>query len=133
MWPAAAQPPAGDDPQAMALFAHKEGIRDILAFVATVRSLRETGHLPDAYVTKEAAEARGWHGGGLCSVLPGHAIGGDLFRDLSRQLPEIPGRLWREADLDETCRSRGPERLIFSNDGLIYVTVDHYRSFAPVP
>ena len=91
MWPAAAQPPAGDDPQAMALFAHKEGIRDILAFVATVRSLRETGHLPDAYVTKEAAEARGWHGGGLCSVLPGHAIGGDLFRDLSRQLPEIPG------------------------------------------
>jgi hypothetical protein len=41
--------------------------------------------------------------------------------------------MWREADLDETCRSRGPERLIFSNDGLIYVSPDHYGTFLPVP
>lgn len=89
--------------------------------------------MPEPYVPKEAARAHGWRGGGLCSVWPGHVIGGDFFRNFSEELPTGPGRVWREADLDETCRSRGPRRLIFSNDGLIYVTVDHYFSYVPVP
>ena len=131
--PATAQSLGGADPQVLAAFARQEGLRDVPAFVATVRSLRESGHLPDAYVTKQAAAAHGWHGGRLCEAWPGHVIGGDLFDNSRRQLPVNPGRVWREADLDETCRSRGPERLIFSNDGLIYLTVDHYRRFAPVP
>ena len=131
--PAAAEPPGGADPEALAAFARQEGLRDVPAFLATVRSLRESGHLPDAYVTKQAAAAHGWHGGGLCEVWPGHVIGGNLFDNFRRQLPSNPGQVWREADLDETCRSRGPERLIFSDDGLIYVSPDHYVTFLPVP
>lgn len=131
--PVTAQPLGAADPQALADFARQEGLRDVPAFVATVRTLRETGHLPEAYVTKQAATEHGWHGGGLCDVWPGHVIGGDMFDNSRRQLPSNPGRIWREADLDETCRSRGAERLIFSTDGLIYVTADHYRRFAPVP
>jgi hypothetical protein len=131
--PAGAQTPSVADPQALAEFARQAGVRDVPGFVATVQSLRETGHLPDAYVTKQAAAAQGWHGGGLCEVWPGHVIGGNLFDNSRRQLPPNPGRMWREADLDETCRSRGPERLIFSNDGLIYVSPDHYGTFLPVP
>ena len=131
--PATAQSPGGADPEALAAFARQNGLRDVPAFVATIKTLRETGHLPDAYVTKGAAADHGWHGGGLCDAWPGHVIGGDVFDNSRRQLPPHPGRVWREADLDETCRSRGAERLIFSNDGLIYLSIDHYRSFAPVP
>jgi len=130
--PAAAQSP-GADPQVLAEFARQERLRDVPAFVATVQTLREAGHLPEAYVTKKAATEHGWHGGGLCEAWPGHVIGGDVFDNSRRQLPSNPGQVWHEADLDETCYSRGPERLIFSDNGLIYITVDHYRSFARVP
>jgi hypothetical protein len=49
------------------------------------------------------------------------------------QAPCQMARGYHEADLDETCNSRGPKRLIFSEDGAIYVTPDHYRHFIPVP
>ncbi|MBV8535208.1 MAG: ribonuclease, partial [Alphaproteobacteria bacterium] len=92
------------------------------------------GHLPSNYVTKRRAERLGWHAGAdLCRVAPGDAIGGDRFQDHAHQLPEAAGRRWREADLDEHCGRRGTHRLIWSNDGLYFVTVDHYRSFVPVP
>jgi len=65
--------------------------------------------------------------------LPGHVIGGDAFNNFGGQLPAAPGRGYREADLDPTCRERGAKRLIFSNDGLIFVTTDHYRTFTRVP
>ena len=106
--PAAAQTPSVASPEVLAQFARQAGVRDVPAFVATVRTLRQTAHLPQAYVTKQAAAAHGWHGGGLCEALPGHVIGGDLFDNSRRQLPPSPDREWREADLDETCRSRGP-------------------------
>jgi ribonuclease T1 len=60
-------------------------------------------------------------------------IGGDIFRNFGKALPSAPGRVYREADLDTDCRSRGPKRLIFSSDGLIFITVDHYNSFTAVP
>ncbi|HEX3536544.1 MAG TPA: ribonuclease domain-containing protein [Stellaceae bacterium] len=131
--PAAAQSGDGADPQVLADFARQAGVHDAPAFVVTVQTLHEIGHLPASYVTKQAAAEHGWHGGGLCEVWPGHAIGGDLFDNSRRQVPSSAGRVWHEADLDETCRSRGPVRLIFSNDGLIYLSPDHYRSFVPVP
>jgi|SRR5690348_8718848 len=126
--PAAAQ--LTTDPQPLAAFAQQSGLRDISGFVDAVQSLRATGHLPPRYVTKEEAAAHGWRGGGLCTVWPGHAIGGDLFTNAGRPLPR---RLYREADLDETCSSRGPKRLIFADDGAIWLTQDHYRHFVPVP
>jgi len=126
--PAGAQ--LATDPQGLAAFAEKSGLRDVSGFVETVRSLRATGQLPPRYVTKEQAAVHGWHGGGLCSTWPGHAIGGDVFTNAGHPLPR---RIYREADLDETCNSRGPKRLIFSDDGAIWLTPDHYGHFIPVP
>ena len=129
--PAVAQ--LAPEPQALAAFAQRLGLRQVEAFVETVESLRRTQRLPPRYGTKGAARAHGWRGGGLCSAWPGHVIGGDAFHNFGGRLPAAPGRTWREADLDADCRGRGPKRLVFSHDGLIYVTVDHYNSFAPVP
>ena len=130
--PAAEAQLSGADPPALAAFAQKTGLRDVSGFVETVQSLRATGHLPPRYATKEEAAAHGWHGGGLCTIWPGHAIGGDVFDNAGRALPNS-GHHYREADLDETCGSRGPKRLIFSEDGTIYLTPDHYRHFMPIP
>ena len=121
------------DPQTLPEFAHSLGLREAGAFVETVQSLRAVNRLPPRYVTKEQARARGWRGGGLCALWPGHVIGGDGFHNFGTALPAAPGRKYREADLDSDCRSRGPKRLVFSNDGRIYVTVVHYNNFVPVP
>src|SRR5436305_1032690 len=127
-----AQLPA-PDPKALAAFAEKAGLRDTAGFVETVQSLRAGGKLPPRYASKDEAAAHGWHGGGLCAVWPGHMIGGDIFRNFGKALASAPGRVYREADLDADCRGRGPKRLIFSNDGLIFLTADHYNGFNPVP
>ena len=129
--PAAAQ--QGGERDGLILFARQAGLRDINSFVETLRALRTTHHLPPRYVTKDDAHAHGWHGGGLCEVWPGHIIGGDVFHDAGAPLPRTPGIVYREADIDSDCRSRGAKRLIFSNKGRTYITVDHYRTFQPVP
>ncbi len=129
--PVAAQRAA--DPSALPAFAQRVGLRDVAGFVETVQSLRAARRLPPRYVTKVEARGRGWHGGGLCAVWPGHVIGGDVFHNFGTKLPASPGRVYREGDLDADCRSRGAKRLVFSNDGLLYVTLDHYNSFVPVP
>ncbi|MFA3781000.1 ribonuclease [Yersinia sp. 1652 StPb PI] len=87
--------------------------------------------LPDFYLTKQQARAQGWDpkDGNLCKVLPGRAIGGDRFSNRERQLPEAKGRNWREADVNYRCGHRGSDRLLYSNDGLIYLTQDHYKRF----
>ena len=89
------------------------------------------GHLPGNFVTKEEARAAGWEGGGLDDVLPGMCIGGDRFGNREGLLPEAKGRSWTECDVNTLhAKSRGAERIVFSNDGLIYYTGDHYDSFA---
>ena len=88
------------------------------------------GRLPSNFITKKEAEAAGWQGGPLDKVLPGMCIGGDFFGNYEGQLPKAKGRKWTECDLNTLgARVRGPERLIFSNDGLIYYTPDHYETF----
>lgn len=88
------------------------------------------GHLPPNFVTKKEAEAAGWNGGSLDRVLPGMCIGGDYFGNYEGQLPRAKGRKWMKCDINTLGkRSRGAERIIFSNDGLIYYTPDHYESF----
>ncbi len=109
------------------------GLRDVEGFVETVQSLCTRGVLPARYITKAQARRLGWRPGrDLCTVAPGRVIGGDRFGNREGRLPEAPGRVWYEADLDFACGRRGPRRLLFSSDGLIYVTVDHYRSFVRV-
>ena len=87
------------------------------------------GHLPGNFVTKAEAEAAGWTGGAVGKVLPGKSIGGDRFYNREGLLPKASGRVWTECDVGERRNTRGAERIVFSNDGLIYYTPDHYDSF----
>ena len=87
------------------------------------------GHLPDNFVTKAEAEAAGWTGGAVSKKLPGKSIGGDRFYNREGLLPDAKGRVWTECDVGDPSRGRGAERIVFSNDGLIYYTSDHYDSF----
>jgi ribonuclease T1 len=115
-------------------FARRLGIRDTAAFVETVESIERTGRLPPRYLTKDEAASRGWKPGtDLCRVAPGQALGGDRFGNREKKLPEKAGRRWQEADLDYACGRRGAKRLVFSSDGLIFVTLDHYETFHQVP
>ncbi|MDN0124822.1 ribonuclease domain-containing protein [Yersinia aleksiciae] len=93
--------------------------------------IHEHHRLPDFYLTKQQAREKGWDPkeGNLCQVLPGRAIGGDRFSNRERQLPDAKGRNWREADVNYRCGHRGGDRLLYSNDGLIYLTQDHYKHF----
>lgn len=92
--------------------------------------LREYQTLPPNFITKDQARALGWSGGGLEGVAPGMCIGGDRFGNYEGLLPEAEGRIWRECDIDTLGRdSRGAKRIVYSNDGLIYYTQDHYESF----
>ena len=88
------------------------------------------GHLPDNYITKAEAGSLGWEGGSVEPYAPGHVIGGDLFGNREGLLPEAKGRVYYECDIGTLgADSRGASRLVFSNDGLIYFTRDHYESF----
>ena len=91
--------------------------------------------LPDYYLTKKAAEAKGWQPskGNLCDVVPGMLIGGDVFTNSEHLLPSAPGRVWYEADFDYTCGNRNAKRILYANDGLVYTTTDHYRTVTLMP
>jgi hypothetical protein len=115
-------------------FAKRLGLGDLDGFVATVRTLDDTGRLPLRYLRKDQAAKLGWRPGvDLCKLAPGRAIGGDAFSNRERKLPRKPGRRYYEADLDFACGKRDADRLVFSDDGLRYVTTDHYQSFHQVP
>ncbi len=88
------------------------------------------GRLPDNFITKDEARDLGWEGGGLEEYAPGKCIGGDRFGNYEGLLPDAPGRKWTECDIGTLGKdSRGAKRIVFSNDGLIYYTDDHYESF----
>jgi len=88
------------------------------------------GCLPSNFITKNEARKAGWEGGSLEPYFPGMCIGGDYFGNREGLLPEAKGREWTECDINTLGeKSRGAERIVFSNDGLIYYTGDHYESF----
>ena len=88
------------------------------------------GHLPDNFITKKDAQALGWPGGSLEPYAPGKCIGGSRFGNYEGLLPEADGRTYTECDIDTLgADSRGAKRIVFSNDGLIYYTEDHYETF----
>lgn len=93
--------------------------------------LHAFGHLPDNFITKKEAKALGWDSskGNLGEVAPGKSIGGDYFGNYEGILPEAEGRKYTECDIDSTGGYRGAKRIVFSNDGLIYYTEDHYETF----
>ncbi len=88
------------------------------------------GKLPENFITKSEAEDLGWEGGSVERYLEGAAIGGDKFGNREGLLPKASGRVYYECDIDTNGKdSRGAKRIVFSNDGLIYYTPDHYESF----
>ncbi len=118
--------PAQEEPQEVSLpedgsYTSKE---DVALFIHLY------GRLPDNFITKREAEALGWSGGSLEPYAPGKCIGGSRFGNYEGLLPSAPGRTYTECDIDTLgARSRGAKRIVFSNDGLIYYTEDHYESF----
>ena len=88
------------------------------------------GELPSNFITKNEARDLGWEGGSVQRYLEGAAIGGDKFGNREGILPKADGRQYYECDIDtDGASSRGAKRIVFSNDGLIYYTEDHYESF----
>lgn len=88
------------------------------------------GKLPSNYISKKEAEALGWPGGSLEPYAPGKSIGGSKFGNYEGKLPSKKGRSYTECDIDTAGKkSRGAKRIVFSNDGLIYYTEDHYETF----
>lgn len=92
--------------------------------------IHQYGHLPSNFITKKEAEALGWTSGGLDRYAYGKSIGGDRFGNYEKILPTKKGRTYTECDIDTLhADKRGAKRIVFSNDGLIYYTEDHYETF----
>lgn len=101
------------------------GKEDVALYIHTYNKL------PGNFITKKQAEKAGWISkeGNLWEVAPGKSIGGSKFGNYDEQLPEKDGRNWQECDIDFDGSYRGAKRMIYSNDGLIYYTGDHYKTF----
>ena len=89
------------------------------------------GNLPENYITKKEASELGWESskGNLWDVTDKKSIGGDKFGNREGKLPIKEGRQYSECDINYEGRYRGAERLVYSNDRLIYYTKDHYDTF----
>ena len=96
--------------------------------------LQKYGILPDKYIGKKEAKELGWVSvlGNLDEVAPGKMIGGDIYRNRNGHLPQADGRIWYEADINFTGGYRSRHRILYSNDGLIFVTYDHYETFVEI-
>lgn len=93
--------------------------------------MKEYGKLPKYYISRQEARNAGWVAllGNLYLVLPGKMIFGGIYENRNEHLPTAPGRIWYEADINYIARWRDFARIVFSNDGLIFVTYDHYKTF----
>lgn len=116
-----------DQPQATAIsrdgsYTNKE---DVALYLHTY------GELPSNFISKTRAREAGWNPqeGNLDKVCPGKSIGGSVFYNDDGALPDAPGRTWHECDINYQGGHRGPERIVYSNDGLVYYTPDHYQTF----
>ena len=87
------------------------------------------GELPDNFITKKEAQSMGWDNkkGNLWEVADGMCIGGDHFGNYEGLLPEEDD--YTECDVNYEGGYRGADRIIFSDDGDIYYTGDHYKTF----
>jgi hypothetical protein len=93
--------------------------------------LADFGFLPEYYISKKQAQKSGWQNwkGNLDEVLPGKMIGGDIYKNKDGKLPQSPGRVWYEADINYEGGYRNSQRILYSSDGLMFVSYDHYKTF----
>ena len=106
-----------------------ENIDELTNENKVINYVKATRHLPDYYVTKSEAKKNGWvpSKGNLCDVLPGKAIGGDKFSNREKNLPG--NEQYFEADVNYNCGNRNADRIVFTKNGEVYLTKDHYKSF----
>ena len=92
------------------------------------------GKLPVNYITKKEAQDMGWDPskGNLSDILPGMSISGSAFGNYEGALPRANGRRYFECDIDYDGGYRGAKRLVYSNDGLVFYTEDHYNTFEQI-
>lgn len=116
-------------------------VQSIYAGTATTKGmygadwwLQNIGELPDYYITKREAKEKGWvpRLGNLAEVSPEKMIGGDIYSNREGKLPSTPGRIWYEADINYIEGHRNDERILFSNDGLLFTTKSHYGTFIEI-
>lgn len=94
-----------------------------------INYVKENNELPDYYLTKGEARKQGWIAskGNLCDVLPGKAIGGDHFSNREKTLPTA--NKYFEADVNYNCGNRNADRIVFTKDGEVWLTKNHYKTF----
>lgn len=104
------------------------GVEEVAEYIHTY------GKLPANYITKNEAREMGWESdkGNLWEISEFKSIGGDWFGNREGLLPKADNRKWYECDINYSGGFRGAERIVFSNDGLIYYTADHYESFKKI-
>ena len=90
--------------------------------------IHQYGELPSNFITKKEAKKLGWSGGSLEEYAPGKSIGGDTFGNREGVLPEYG--TYHECDIDtKGKKKRGAKRIVYSDDGRVYYTDDHYETF----
>ena len=95
--------------------------------------LRNYGVLPNNYISNSDLVASGWKWGeSPVKYAPGKMATMGEYRNENGHLPQVPGRVWYEADVNYYSGKRNGHRILWSNDGLIFVTYDHYRTFIEV-
>lgn len=96
--------------------------------------IKRFGELPDYYISKDEAIILGWESvkGNLAVVAPDMMIGGEIYKNKNGHLPQAEGRIWYEADINYTGGYRTRHRVLFSSDGLIFVTYNHYKTFIEI-
>lgn len=123
--PTETEPPAEETPDLIDEDGWYDTPEDVAEYIHTY------GKLPDNFITKDEARDLGWVSseGNLWDVAYGMSIGGDKFGNREGLLPDAEGRVWYECDINYQGGFRGSERIVYSNDGLVYFTADHYESF----
>ena len=92
--------------------------------------LKRSGLLPGYYITDKKAKTFGWHRGeSPAKYVPGKMLTCEEYNNDNKHLPDAPGRIWHEADINYYSGKRNGHRIVWSNDGLIFVTYDHYKTF----
>lgn len=107
----------------------ERSIQNLTHEVKVINYVKSNHKLPEYYITKSEARKQGWvpSEGNLCDVLPGKAIGGDKFSNREKTLPS--GKQYFEADVNYNCGNRNADRIVFTKDGEVYLTKNHYKSF----
>lgn len=104
-------------------------IDDLTNEKTVINYVKANQKLPDYYLTKSEAKRQGWVAsqGNLCDVLPGKAIGGDKFSNREKTLPA--GNQYFEADVNYNCGRRNADRIVYTKNGEVWLTKNHYKSF----